>query len=174
MKIVSILASVEMQNPLDLDLLLNKLENAKKNSYINLVYTRLKPGNHYVSFYGSGKFLIYGLKTFEEMDNVIDNILNEFKKAGIENNIKKTKISNIVLTNHLKLDKNLDLWKILLSTDSSKASYEPEQFPGLTYKDSNNISFIIFSNGKMIITGVKDLDLAKKQLEEFKRLIYNS
>ena len=46
-----------------------------------------------------------------------------------------------------------------------------ETFPGLFFKDNEGIHYTLFSNGKIVIKGVKDLKLAEVNLKKFKRLI---
>ena len=45
--------------------------------------------------------------------------------------------------------------------------YEPEQFPGMIIKEGGH-SFLLFSSGKIILTGVKDIELIKPALQRFK------
>ena len=54
--------------------------------------------------------------------------------------------------------------------DVKKASYEPEQFPALVYKDWN-VSFLLFSSGKVIQAGAKTVEKAVESIELFKDLI---
>jgi len=70
----------------------------------------------------------------------------------------------------VNLNKSLDY--LIVAMDDSRASYEPEQFPGLMYKDKKvGINYMLFPSGKVVITGVKDIEIAKKEFKEFKRLI---
>jgi transcription initiation factor TFIID TATA-box-binding protein len=54
--------------------------------------------------------------------------------------------------------------------DVKKASYEPEQFPALVYKDWN-VSFLLFSSGKVILAGAKTFEQAEESLKLFKDYI---
>lgn len=70
----------------------------------------------------------------------------------------------------VNLNKSLDY--LIVAMDDSRASYEPEQFSGLMYKDKKvGINYLLFPSGKVVITGVKDIEIAKKEFKEFKRLI---
>ena len=60
--------------------------------------------------------------------------------------------------------------KILFMLDDNKASYEPEQFPGLMYKDFG-ASFLLFPSGKVIATGIRDLNNGEEALTKFRLLI---
>ncbi len=167
MKIVSILAIVELTESLDLNLLLEKLEDAKTYENLKIVYIRTYPENYYVSFFGTGKILIYGLKSFDDIDSVAKRILKMMNASGIFNSIKDIKIGNIVLQGYIELNKPLE--SLIISLDPSKATYEPEVFPALRYKD--DINYNLFSNGKVTIVGAKDLEIAKKNFNKFVELI---
>jgi transcription initiation factor TFIID TATA-box-binding protein len=71
-----------------------------------------------------------------------------------------------------KVNLNKSLNDLIVALDDKRALYEPEQFPGLMYKDERvGISYLLFPSGKVVITGVKDIKIAKKEYEEFKTLI---
>lgn len=65
------------------------------------------------------------------------------------------KIQNIVATTDINQLTNLTfLYKNLKGSD-----YNPEEFPGLIYKNENlKMTFLIFSSGKIVILGAKSMD----------------
>ena len=158
-----------MKKPFSLELLFNKLDNTEFNSSKTWLKMRITPENRYIAFYKSGKFLITGLKNFKELNKVKKKVLDILKENNIENSFADLKISNIVLKDSIKLKSSLE--DILVSLNSTKVSYEPEQFPGLFYKEECGINYTLFSSGKIIITGVKDIELAEIKLNKFKELI---
>lgn len=168
MRIVSIMVVVELNEQLNFEILLEKIPGAKKNDKMNLVYNRIQPGNYYVAFYSSGKFSVYGIKSLAEIDEVIDVVLNKLEMTGVSYVLKNIEIGNIVMSGEIELNNSLE--DIFMSLDSLKASYEPETFPALIYKDGS-VSYILFANGKINVTGVKDLEFAKKHYENFIELL---
>jgi len=47
--------------------------------------------------------------------------------------------------------------------------YEPKQFPGLIYKiDDNGVLLILFSSGKIVCTGAKNVETASNAIETIK------
>ncbi len=77
-------------------------------------------------------------------------------------NVVKTKIQNIVLSvtyddTRFNLDK--------LSRSLEGAAYDPEVFPGITYKSLNPpASFLIFSSGKMNCVGARSMKEAHEAI----------
>lgn len=166
---MNIIAIAKMRESFDLEVLHKKIENTEINSSGTWLKMRLEPENYYIAFYRSGKFLTTGLKRFEDVEEVTGRVLAKLKDAGIPNPLEKVKIVNLVLTDHIQLENSLE--DVLFSLDTTDASYEPEQFPGLFYKDGNGLSYTLFQSGKMIITGVKDINVAEKNVDKFKKLI---
>lgn len=171
MKIANIVAVADVNGKFNLDYLNSKIDNSELTPTKNWLKMRLKPENNYIAFYSSGKFLITGVKTFEEIHKTIKKVMVILNECNIYTDIKEVIVNNIVLTDSIEL--NLPLDKIIISLNCYNASYEPEQFPGLFYKDNDGINYTLFSSGKMIITGLTDLDMAKKNIKEFKSLIKN-
>jgi transcription initiation factor TFIID TATA-box-binding protein len=169
LKIVSMVTICTLNQPLDLLYLSNNIDGAilpkKVGSWVKY---RMKPENYYIAFYKSGKFLITGVKSKEKINNTAQRITIILENAGVKVNIQKIEIVNIVCLGSLHLKTTLE--SIISILDSSDASYEPEQFPGLIYKNWGG-TFLLFSSGKVIITGVRDLKTAKNLLEKFENLI---
>ena len=78
------------------------------------------------------------------------------------------KVKNIVA--HMKLGKDLDLYKLAAMSDDIR--YEPEIFPGakLKLKDPK-VSFLIFRNGKINISGARKEEDLKKGIKKFLEII---
>lgn len=168
MEIVNITSTVVMEHPFDLEKLLNNLPESQKSHF--WIKARIPPHNKYVAFYGSGKFLVTGVKSHQEVYEVANNVVDYLKEFGIDNKIKKININNHVLTD--KLDFDVDLDSLIIKLNSANASFEPEQFPGLIYKYEDKVTFMLFNSGKMNITGVKSLENIDERIESFKQLIY--
>ena len=167
MDIVNIVATVEMERPFDLEELLVKLPNVEKAHF--WVKAKIPPYNKYTAFYGSGKFLITGAKSEKELNEVANNVVDYIQKYGIDNTIKNININNRVYMDQLGFD--VDLGKLIVELSDYDASYEPEQFPGLNFKDNYGLTYLLFGSGKITITGVKSLDNFEEYVGEFKDLI---
>lgn len=140
--------------PLDLEEMANMLPNSEqcKNAAKWLKY-RLGPEKKYIAFYKSGKFLITGVRSRQEVRVLVDKVVDELLRYGIEVTVTAVRVNNIVFEGKLDLPASLE--NLIRVLDAGKASYEPEQFPGMIYKDWG-ASFLLFSSGKFIITGIND------------------
>lgn len=73
-------------------------------------------------------------------------------------------INNVVATVKLEISERLDLVKI--ARKAPETEYNPEKFPGLILRiEKPKASFLIFSTGSMVITGLKNVLLAEKAVK---------
>ena len=130
MEIVNIVATVEMEKLFDLEELLVKLPDCERSNV--WVKARIPPYNKYTAFYGSGKFLITGVKSEKEVNEFAENVVSYINKHGVNNRIKNINFNNRVYID--QLDFEVDLEKLILELYDYDAYYEPEQFPGMNFK----------------------------------------
>jgi len=167
MEITNVVATATLTTPLDLEYLQQRLEGSvlQKTTGHWLKY-RLQPENRYIAFYKSGKFLITGKGVIESLDSLTQRILALIHTAGIDAEILRVDINNIVAKDTLPLRASLET--VIAVLDPQKAEYEPEQFPALIYKDWG-VTFLLFSSGSVIITGARSVDVAHEALREFEK-----
>jgi len=152
MEIVNIVATVEVSSNLDLHKIASAVENTEFDpSGGKWLKMRLRPEDFYIAFYGSGKFLITGVRSIELITEVADRVISILRNADIAMDKKNIIIQNIVAVGYVEIKTALE--KIVYALDSSKACYEPEQFPGLIYKEFG-ATILLFSSGKVVITGL--------------------
>jgi transcription initiation factor TFIID TATA-box-binding protein len=167
MKIVNIIATVTLTSPLDLKLIHERLPQTEVPGKSPWLKMRLPPNNTYIAFYKSGKFLITS-KDPEKIDAIAEDVLTLLHKIDLDVQIAQIQIHNIVMQTKIPLNRSLE--SIIVNLDSKKGSFEPEQFPGMVYKDWG-VSFLLFSTGSCIISGLKDVKDAESILERFKEVI---
>ena len=152
--IENIVATVILENPLDLNLIETRIPEVDYNpdQFPGLVY-RLEHPKVTVLIFKSGKMVITGAKSTKQLVHAVKKILKTLKDKGIT--IKgrpQIQIQNIVASANLNV--YIDLERAALELPNS--IYEPEQFPGLIFRmDKPRVVMLIFSSGKMVITGAK-------------------
>ena len=89
--------------------------------------------------------------------------LQEFyKKINV---LQHRKNAKYVLTVSLETEKRLDLNQIAQKIEG--AVFNAEKFPGLVMKSENpNVTIILFSTGKMVITGLKTSSEAEQVVDK--------
>ena len=114
--------------------------------------------------FSSGKIVCLGAKNEEESKRASRKIAKIIKSVGYPVIFKEFKIRNIVGSADVKCQISLinlymDLMKRTLYKGQSFVAFEPEQFPGLIYRMIEpNIVILIFSSGKLVLTGGKKND----------------
>ena len=80
------------------------------------------------------------------------------------------KIENVVATVIMEITERIDLIKIAHKYE--EVEYNPERFPGLIMRISEpKATFLIFSTGKMVITGLRRADEASPGVEKVVKYI---
>lgn len=116
----------------------------------------------------SGKVICTGAKNIEDVETSIKKITSKIKSAGIKVKTNpKIETQNIVASTDVK--KELHLSSISSGLLLEHVNYEPEHFPGLIYKiDDIGALLLIFSSGKIVCTGTKNMEDATKAIEIIK------
>jgi transcription initiation factor TFIID TATA-box-binding protein len=153
--IVNVVASTKLAEAFDLPKIELDLEGAEydKKKFPGLIY-RVKAPNAAFLIFTSGKVVCTGSKNVEDVRTVIINLGKKLKSIGFEkiNLEPEIHVQNIVASADLKTRLNLNAVALGLEN----IEYEPEQFPGLVYRIKKpKIVVLIFSSGKLVITGGK-------------------
>jgi len=163
LKIENIVASAKVCDYLDLPMLASKIKDAEYNKKrFPGVVLRMQNPKIAALVFGSGKVVLTGAKSVDSLTkglNILGGMLRSFE---IDIPKKLTyKIQNIVTSADLATAINLN--KIAVGFNLDRIEYEPEQFPGLVYRLENpKVVVLLFGSGKLIITGGKEPEDAKK------------
>ncbi len=173
LKIVNIVASGAIADSIDLVELSNKVEGCELNTkrFPGAVYRIQEPKLASLIF-SSGKIVLTGSRSNEALTEGLAIVIKSLKDVGIDTiEEPKVTITNMVCSYDLGFKINLN--RVAVTFNVENIEYEPEQFPGLVYriKDPKLVA-LIFSSGKIILAGGKNLvdvrkavDLLKHKLE---------
>lgn len=162
---------------IDKEIVLNEINTTLNNTEYNPerfpgLFLRFKHPKCVIIIFKNGKLILTGLKAFNHVDLVIERLilkLNKKTKIYINKNSISIEVVNIVITADFYKQINLDLAAIKLKN----AIYEPEIFPGLVFKTLNpkKSVFLIFSNGKIVMTGIREKGDIKPALVNLGRML---
>lgn len=131
------------------------------------LYMRFEEGNPLVTLYRSGRFNITGGKSKSELDETLQRLvefLSELEIIGPDEDVDFS-IRNVVCT--VDSGYELHLSALAASLGLEKTEYEPEQFPALVYRPENHgVVFLIFSTGKIVVTGAQSQESAEKAYKD--------
>ena len=166
LKIENIVASGVIADSIDLVELSNKVKNCELNKkrFPGAVYRIDEPRITSLIF-STGKIVLTGLCSNKALTDGLAIIIKSLNEAGFETlKVPKVAITNMVCS--YDLGKYINLNKVVVTLDLENIEYEPEQFPGLVYRIKDpKIVVLIFSSGKLILTGGKNLEAVKKGLD---------
>jgi len=166
LKIENIVASGVIAESIDLIDFSEKTANCELNKkrFPGAVYRIADPKIACLIF-SSGKIVITGVRNDKALADGLAIILKSLKDAGI----KPLKEPRIAITNMVcsyNLDRYINLNKLTVTLNLESVEYEPEQFPGLVFRIKDpKIVVLIFSSGKIILTGGKTLEDVRKGLD---------
>jgi transcription initiation factor TFIID TATA-box-binding protein len=169
-EIANVVGIVNYQQELELSALAETFEQRPEINSVTYepaenhwLQTRFAPDDTYVPFYRSGKCSIVGATSpehFEEMVRRVNTLMRELLKFDYE---PTTEIKNIVAT--AELDSLPPLEAIAIGLGLERTEYEPEQFPALIHRGQDAV-LLIFASGKIVCTGLTDLDQISSAIDE--------
>lgn len=123
-----------------------------------------------VSLSRTGQYLISGAKDMDTVNDSRESLINALQEVGAEIDIESVEspgISNIVFSGELKnATEGVDLARLVKDLGLDKASYEPEQFSQVVYRpDELDCVILIFSSGKVTITGCTEFETGDEAME---------
>jgi len=127
------------------------------------LYVRFVEEGPLITLYRSGKYIITGASSLEELDETNDAFLQAISELdGIDASLETGfTVQNVVCTSELQQSVNLNALAIGLGLEA--VEYEPEQFPGLIYRpEAFSAILLVFANGKVVITGAADVETAEE------------
>lgn len=118
----------------------------------NASYFRVNEDGELIVLYTSGKYTIRGGGDFDSLYRTNSLFVSHLSELGLEIGDPNLDIKNVVTVGDLERELNLEALSISLGLE--RVEYEPEQFPGLVYRPSDDhLVLLIFSSGKVVITG---------------------
>ena len=181
--IQNIVVKSSFQKKIDLDLLFRKTKNSNYNAknFPGLFMRFLNP-KCVVIIFKNGNIILTGLIQFNHINIILEKLISKLNREhnfelDIDINSVKTEVVNIVITANYyrRIDLNLASLKL------ENAMYEPEIFPGIIYKIYKPFTavFLIFSTGKVVLTGIKNEDFIEIALVKLgkkikKKELFNS
>ncbi len=166
LRIENIVASGVIADSIDLNEVSKKVKNCELNTkrFPGAVYRIEKPKIASLIF-SSGKIVLTGIRDKQALTEGLNIIMKSLKSAGVKiHKEPKVAITNIVCS--YDLGKSINLNKVVITLNLENIEYEPEQFPGLVYRIKDpKIVALLFSSGKIILTGGKNLEDIKKGLD---------
>ena len=171
-KIVNVVGSGNLDVEIDLERLSGDI-NESIASYdpdkYPAMYVRFTEDAPLITVYRTGKYIITGGDSEEELHIFREQLLSLFSDLGVLEEAKDEwfEVQNYVCTSELGNVQNLNALTIGLGLE--KTEYEPEQFPGLIYRpNSGDAVILVFGTGKVVITGARTLEEAQAVFDSFR------
>lgn len=163
-ELVNAVGGGSLSQELDLQLLYEAVDGDEVRydpEYWPGLYLRFTENSPTIMVFRTGKYNIAGAESVKELNETNEGFLDYIQKLGINTDQPSFNIRNLVFLDRYSKELNLD--QVVIALGLENAEYEPEQFPGILYRPSGTEgTFLIFRNGKVILTGAKFSDDAKE------------
>jgi len=116
-----------------------------------------------IIFYPTGKYIFTGLKNFDEISSQFDEMKLILKPFLTVDQFNIPIVQNIVLTT--QIPRLIILADLIKRDNDSCLQYNPTKFPAVIFR-TNHGTALIFSNGKIVITGIKSIKAAETIKQE--------
>jgi len=109
--------------------------------------------------------VLTGIRRKEDLHIGLGIIMESLRGAGIDTyDVPQVAVTNIVCS--YDMGRYINLNKVVITLNLENIEYEPEQFPGLVYRiEDPKIVALLFSSGKIILTGGKNIEDIKRGLD---------
>ncbi|MEM0000262.1 MAG: TATA-box-binding protein [Desulfurococcaceae archaeon] len=176
-RIENIVATVILEHDIDIDLLEAELPNHvyKPEQFPGVIFRLDKPRATALVF-RSGKMVVTGTKSIAQLIEAVKRIIKTIDKilkkhsSGVYGK-PRVQVQNIVAGGDLHSYVNLEKAAYYLED----CMYEPEQFPGLIHRMRDpRVVLLIFSSGKMVITGAKEESEVEKAVRQIAEKLWET
>jgi len=168
--IQNVFATSSLGTEIDLVTIMKTCHNTvyRPKKFHGLVF-RLKRPKTATLIFTNGKMICFGARSEKLAKSAVRKVVRELKKAGfIIPRKREIVIHNIVA--FADIDGKVDLEEASMFLDN--IMYEPDQFPGEVYRmDDPKVVILIFSSGKLVITGAKAEKKVHEALEKMKAIL---
>ena len=148
MKIVSVIASGDLHQQVPFERL-PELPAATYNPEVyHGAYILLSLGK--ATIYRSGKYIIYGLATLDEVDTSYREFLTLISPIIDPAPASPPEVRSIAGMDDFQTE--IPLSWLVVALQMERVKYEPEQLPGLIYRGDTGAA-LVFSSGKVILAG---------------------
>ena len=163
-QIQNVVVSVVTDQAIDLNAIVSKFPSVEYRPKVfpGLCF-RLKSPKTATLIFSTGRMVCTGAKSIRQAKEAVHIVRRRLKGEGIIAEVgAEITVQNIVAS--AVLDRSVDLDRAVEVLDN--IMYEPEQFPGAIYRmEEPKVVILIFSQGKLVITGAKREEEAAMAVE---------
>jgi len=166
LKIQNIVLAGRIARSLDIEFIADNLDGCvlSREKFPGAVYHMKNPKTVALLF-ESGKIVLTGITCMEDIQKGLDALTCQLNRMGL----RTLPVPDVSLTNMVcsyDTGSQINLNKVMIMFNYENVEYEPEQFPGLVYRlKEPKIVALIFSSGKIIFTGAKNIDAVKTAID---------
>lgn len=155
LKVTNLVGTIEVDREFDLNLLADVLSDTDYHPETSpfLVYRPIESATLLIPT--NGLISVVGAKNPKQTEQAVRHLFSQLEDLKIDVGVEPNEIliQNIVLKGDLEVELDLDVLAVGLGLE--RCEYDPEQFPGIIFRNELGPTVLIFRTGKFLITGSK-------------------
>ncbi|SEA09745.1 TATA binding protein of transcription factor TFIID [Haloplanus vescus] len=173
-EVVNIVASGSLGVELDLEAIASDLDSIvdyDPEKYPG-AYFRFGDSDPLITLYRTGKYIITGASSGEEVHTIREEFLSILSDHEILSSSEDKWFQSQNYVCLAEVGENLNLSALAIGLGLEVTEYEPEQFPGLVYRPTaHDCVLLVFGSGKVIMTGATSIETAKDAFVDLQKRI---
>jgi transcription initiation factor TFIID TATA-box-binding protein len=168
-RVSNIVATVKLSCHLSLQSLNDRMSNTEYNPRrFSALIARTKSPKTTALINASGKLVILGARTLEELEQGVRLHVRAIRKAGNPTcTVEQTVVNNMVASCNIFAPLRLEALQLALGGCAGGADLDMEIFPAIIYKlHDPSVTMLIFASGKINITGASSHSAILAALEK--------
>jgi transcription initiation factor TFIID TATA-box-binding protein len=168
--IVNIVISSKMD--LDTDLIkIDKNTEWYPKKFPGFIYRVYHPCKSTLLVFRTGNVICTGTRFINDARRILSTFHNKFKSNPDDNHIPELSVKNLVVQIYFKYRIDVDTTINILP----RAIYEPEQFPGIIYRNVEPKAVVLlFVSGKSICVGTDNIDSAFNTIFQLRKMLLDN
>lgn len=174
-KVVNIIARGHLGREIDLSVLEKNIDLPEVYIKGPGLYFKLDEDSPTVTLARSGKYIITGCTSNEELESEHKRTLNYLSSINLLQRPQDESFEIVNVVSTYELEYQLDLNTLIIHLGMEQTEYEPEQFPGVIFRpEEPKAVFLLFNSGKVVITGTDSIEAARESADFLIRSIDES
>jgi len=159
----NVVGLIRLSSPPDVSIILKYVNGKKKKRFPGIIFKIPSLSITILVFKNSRNIVVTGATSIDMIYKATDKVINILQSINAISDVSASvTITNIVATGNF--GRPINLLKMVNTIEN--IIFEPSVFPGVIHWRKNKVVFLIFANGKFVVTGARSMNQISKAVSE--------